>query len=54
MQLIDASGCEQFLASYEQGGMPIAAVKPEGVIQLHALEQPIMPKAGATVIRIEE
>lgn len=48
--LTEAFGYDAFLASCPEGSMPIAALKPEGAIQLHSPEHPIKPKTGDTVI----
>jgi NhaP-type Na+/H+ or K+/H+ antiporter len=49
-QLTEVFGYEEFLASCPEGSMPIAAMKPEGAVQLHSPEHPIKPKVGDTVI----
>jgi NhaP-type Na+/H+ or K+/H+ antiporter len=49
-QITEVYGYDEFLASIAEGSMPIAAVKPEGEIQLHSPEHPIKPKSGDTVI----
>jgi len=41
---------EDFQAASPEGGLPVAAVKADGGVQLNSPEQPLKPKPGDTVI----